>query len=1101
MNTGRRCQNGRATIYPLGKQGKYHKMTIDSDATQRTLNERHKDSFVTRHAPFWQLPPLFLVCLLACAIPATGQESAQVPDWENPAVIGLNKEKAHAPFVLASEKGTDPRVVSLNGLWRFKWSPDPESRPTEFYKQDYSVAQWDLIQVPGNWQMQGFGLPIYTNMAYPFKSDPPRVTSKPSRSFYSYAHRNTVGSYCTAFDAPESWLHQHVFLNFAGVKSAFYVWVNGQKVGYSQGSMTPAEFDITPFIQPGENRLAVEVYRWSDGSYLEDQDMWRLSGIFRDVDLLIRPATFIRDFAVTAEPDASLAQARVVVEVTVENRSRVATAGLTVEAVISGGLVRLALSKETGPIDASTHQSVSLETVLDRPLLWSAETPNLYDLQLILRNARQEIVDTVHWRFGVKKVAVEGELFTINGRAVKLKGVNRHEHHPRTGRHLDRQTMIRDIELLKQANINMVRTSHYPDDPLFYELCDIYGLYVMDETNQESHGFGIGNAVLGGDPLWEAAHVDRAVSVVQRDKNHACVILWSLGNEGGRGRNLRDMAEAVKGIDPTRPVYCDSDRSVSAIYDDGYLPPERLKQLGERISDRPVFMREYAHAMGNSGGNLQEYWDVIYADRSIVGGAIWDWVDQGIAKRIDGSPLHYDDHPASLLLKDNEYWAYGGDFGDRPNDGTFCINGLVGPDRAPHPHYYEVQKVYQPIIFELESSDPLRIKVTNHYEFLSLDHVDVRYAFTANGKAKDSGVLACESLRPGDSRTIEIPRPEWLESTSEDICLNLTTQLKAPVLWAQEGFRVAREQFTLKPPTVETLQAVQGRLDVQETHEDIRVQGDRFQAAFSKGTGALVSWIRDNDELLRGPLEPYFWKPANDNQKRNNYNRRLGPWRTAAANRVVRQIEATQKDGLVVVHCLMDLPNIGAEYTLDYTINGQGQIQVQAEYQPQKASIPLMPKFGMRVQLQDRFDHIAWYGRGPVENYPDRKSGASVGLYESDLAHFVTDYVAPQDNANRCDVRWFSLADPNGALICVTGFQGLCFRAWPYTETDLEKAKHPFELPTRDLINLNIDLNIHGVGGNDSWGARILNKYTIDGNKPHRHGFILEYQRIGQQAI
>lgn len=1037
---------------------------------------------------------MFLVCLLSYTIPAGAQDAPQVPDWENPAVIGLNKEKAHAPFELASEKANDTRVLSLNGLWRFRWSPDPESRPAEFYQQDYSLDHWGLIQVPGDWQMQGFGLPIYTNIGYPFRRDLPRVTGDPSRSFYSYSHRNPVGSYCATFEAPETWLNQRVFLNFAGVKSAFYVWVNGQKVGYSQGSMTPAEFDITPVIQPGENKLAVEVYRWSDGSYLEDQDMWRLSGIFRDVDLFIRPTTFIQDFGVRAEPDASLVHARVAIEVTVENRSKARAEGMTVEAVISHGLVRLASSKDIVPIDASSQKSISLEAILDHPQLWSAETPNLYELQLTLTNGRQEVIDTVHWRFGVKKVAVQGELFTINGQPVKLKGVNRHEHHPRTGRHLDRQTMVRDIVLLKQANINMVRTSHYPNDPLFYELCDVYGLYVMDEANQESHGFGIGNRVLGDDPAWEAAHVDRAVSVVQRDKNHACVILWSLGNEGGRGRNFRAMAEAVKAIDPTRPVYSDSDRSVSAIYDDGYPSPDRLRQLGARISDRPVFLREYAHAMGNSVGNLREYWDVIDADPSIVGAAIWDWVDQGIAKRIDGSPLHYDDHPAALALKDDEYWAYGGDFGDTPNDGAFCINGLIGPDRVPHPHYYEVQKVYQPIAFKLEGQDPLRIKVTNRYDFRSLDHVDIRYDLSANGIAKDSGVLACGRLRPGDSRTVEIPRPTWLESTSEDICLNLAAQLKAPAVWAEEGFRVAREQFVLMRATVETVQTVQGRLDVQETSEQIRVRGDGFQAVFSNARGALVSWIRENDELLRGPLEPYFWKPANDNQKRNNYNRRLGAWRMAAANRVVKQVEVTRGDGLVKIYCLMDLPDVGAEYTLDYTINGRGQIQVQAEYQPQRSNIPLMPKFGMRVQLQDRFDDIVWYGRGPFENYPDRKSGALIGLYESTLAHFVTDYVAPQDNANRCDVRWFSLADQDGHRIQVTGLQDFCFRAWPYTETDLEKANHPFELPARDLINLNIDLNIHGVGGNDAWGARTLDQYTIHGNQSYRFGFILECQ-------
>ena len=1065
-------------------------ITKNSELAQQALNIRREDYFMAFHFPFYRL--LSLVMFLFCASLTQAQKS-QAHDWENPEIIGINKEKAHATIVLPSEKASDPRIVSLNGLWRFKWSPDPQSRPMDFYKQDYSAAQWDLIQVPGNWQMQGFGLPIYTNMSYPFRANPPSVTSEPQRSFYSYSHRNPVGSYCTTFNVPDSWLNKRLFINFGGVKSAFYIWINEQKVGYSQGSMTPAEFDITSFIQQGENKLAVEVYRWSDGSYLEDQDMWRLSGIFRDVDLFIRPATFIQDFKVTAEPDDSLTQAQVAVQVTIENRSEETAGGLTVETIISNGFVYQTLWKNIEPIAASAQNSISLETILNNPLLWSSGTPNLYDLQLNLKNAEQEIIDTIHWRFGVKKVVVDGELFKINGRSIKLKGVNRHEHHPRTGRHVDRQTMRRDVELLKQANINMVRTSHYPDDPFFYELCDIYGIYIMDEANQESHGFGIGNSVMGQNPLWKNAHVDRAVSVVQRDKNHACVILWSLGNEGGRGRNMIAMAEAVKSIDTTRPVFSDSDRSVSAIYDDGYLSPERLQQLGQRISDRPVFMREYAHAMGNSEGNLQEYWDVIYADPSIMGAAIWDWVDQGIAKRIDGSPLRYDNHPAALSLKDNEYFAYGGDFGDVPNDGAFCINGLIGPDRVPHPHYYQVQKVYQPVIFELVSADPISIKITNYYDFMSLDHLDISYSFTANGKVKESDVFVLKTLHPGESETIEISSPQWLDSISEDICLNISAQLKSPTLWAEEGFSVAREQFILKNAKVETLQAAQGNLDVQENPEDIQISGEDFKIIVSKNKGTLLSWVVKDNELLQGQLAPYFWKPANDNQKRNSYERRLGPWKAAAADLVLKQIEATQENGFVKVHCSMDLYDV-AEYTLDYTINGKGQIQVQAKYQPRQTSIPLMPKFGMRVQLQDRFNKIAWYGRGPYENYPDRKTGYLIGLYESKLSNFITNYIVPQDNANRCDVRWFSLEDQNGNRIRVTGLQELCFRAWPYTEDDLEKAKHPFDLPDRDLINLNIDLNIHGVGGNDAWGARTMDQYTIDGNKPYSYGFILEYR-------
>lgn len=1031
----------------------------------------------------------FFAAFLCCSLSLSAQESGTKPDWENPAVIGVNKEPAHAPFVLPSEKDHDARVVSLNGMWHFKWSPDPESRPADFYTMDYSVAAWDSIQVPGNWQMQGYGLPIYTNMKYPFKTDLPKVTNEPPRNFYSFEHRNPVGSYCTTFDVAEAWMNRRVFLNFGGVKSAFYVWINGKQVGYSQGSMTPAEFDISDYIHPGENKLAVEVYRWSDGSYLEDQDMWRLSGIFRDVDLFIRPTAYIQDFAVLTEPNESFDKASVAIHVAVENRSAAPLENLTVEAILSG----MSVSETVGVLDVAENRSAALMLSLDHPRLWSAETPHLYDLQLILKNG-DDVLETIHWRFGVKTVAVDGDVFEINGKAVKLKGVNRHEHHPRMGRHVDMQTMIRDIELIKRANINMVRTSHYPNDPFFYELCDLYGIYVMDEANQESHGFGIGNTILGDDPAWEAAHVDRIVSVVERDKNHACVILWSLGNEGGRGRNFKAMAEAAKAIDPTRPLYSDSDRSVSAIYDEGYLSPERYRRLGEEIKDRPVFMREYAHAMGNSVGNLQEYWDVIYADESIVGGAIWDWVDQGIAKPIDGSLLHYDEHPENLSLKEGEFWAYGGDFGDQPNDGAFCLNGLIGSDRVPHPHYYEVQKVYQPILFELVDENPLRIKVINRYDFLSLDYVNLQYTFSMDGKDMETHVLNCKALPPGETCVVEISPPSEVIASSVDLCLTLSAHLASAALWADTGFRVAREQFVLKHATVAPVQAAGGTLTVQQDDGETRVLGADFQIVVSTQNGALVSWISDDEELLMGPLEPYFWKTPNDNQRRNGYENRLGVWRDAAAKREVKAIKTENKDGLVTLRFLMSLPSVGAEYALSYTVNGRGQLQVQADYQPLSSDIALMPKFGMRMQLQERFKHITWYGRGPYENYPDRKTGALIGTYASKLDDLITDYAVPQDNANRCDVRSFSLSDEQGKGIRVTGLQNLCFRAWPYLEDDLEKAKHSFGLSDRNLINLNIDLNIHGVGGNDAWGARTLDAYTIDGKKPYSYGFIVEVE-------
>ena len=1030
-------------------------------------------------------------------VKSSAQEIKGINDWENPDVVGINKEKAHATLYLPSEKWSIPDIVSLNGTWKFHWSPDPGSRPVDFYKTDYSVSQWADIVVPGNMEMQGFGIPIYTNITYPFQKDPPSVTSEPPRNFTSYSCRNPVGSYCTTFQAPENWNNKLVFLNFDGVQSAMVVWVNGQKAGYSQNSMSPAEFDITSFIHKGENKLAVEVYRWCDGSYLEDQDMWRMSGIFRDVDLFVRPKSFIEDFSVIADPDKNYANAFVKINVNVENRSNARIKNLTIEAKISGNtasgkIIDIELSKKINIAEGISSNPINLETSLNQPLVWSAETPSLYDLHLNLKNDRNGIIQTVHSRFGVRKVEVHGDLFTINGRAVKLKGVNRHEQHPHTGKHVDRQTMVRDMELMKQANINMIRTCHYPNDPLFYELCDEYGFYVMDEANHESHGFGIGNKEIGNNPVWKKAHVDRAVSLVQRDKNHACIIFWSLGNEGGRGSNLIAMADTVKKLDSTRLIYSDTQRDVSAIYDEGYLHPDQLKKLGEEIKDRPVFLREYAHVMGNSGGNLQEYWDVIYADSSLVGGAIWEWVDQGLAKKRDGSPLKYSEHPAGLKLMDGEFYAYGGDFGDYPNDGIFCIKGLVASDRTPNPHYFEVQKVYQPIVFELESIKPLTVKVTNRYEFLSLREFDLSYEFTSNGKTIKSGKLADNSLLPGSTGEIQIPFPAAFDTISTEVCLNLYSHLKKATLWAEEGFCVAREQFVVKPGIFKNIEAIGRDINVKESTTEISIQTDSCRLIFNKMNGALISWKRNGSELLHGSLEPYFWKPANNNQKQSNYNQTLGKWKNAASNRVVVNVEVKKREGLATIGFQMSLPEIGADYTLKYAVNSHGQIQVEAEYQPKNDSIPKIPKFGMRLQISDRFNYIRWYGRGPFENYPDRKTAAMIGLYESKLENFITNYSVPQDNANRCDVRWISLADQNDNSISITGLQPLCFRAWPYDEDDLEKANHPFDLPSRDFVNLNIDLNIHGVGGDDSWGAPTMEKYTNPGNKPYSYGFILE---------
>ena len=828
-----------------------------------------------------------------------------------------------------------------------------------------------------------------------------------AKDWTAYENRNPVGSYVTFFDVTKEMLSQNLILHFGGVHSAFYVWVNGQKVGYSQNSMSPAEFDVTKYLRAGQNKLAVEVYRWSDGSYLEDQDMWRLSGIFRSVQLWVRPLVHIADYHVTAEPNSDYSKATVRAKIQVCNTGNKAAKKL--KAIMNirenyRGTIPMILSGDT--------TSIELTCTIDKPKLWSAEKPNLYPFSVELQDAKGNTIEHFDYHFGVKKVEVVGEVFKINGKNVKLRGVNRHDHHPKTGRYVDDATYEEDIRLMKQANINFLRTSHYPDREYLYELCDKWGIYVMDEANHETHGYGYANKVMGEDLTFQKAHVDRAESLVKRDFNHPSIILWSLGNEGGVGPNIEAMYNKVKELDTTRPPFYDSDRRYSAIWDDSYLYPDDLRKNAQQVTDKPFMMREYAHAMGNSCGNLQEYWDVIYADSSICGAAIWDWVDQGLEK--DG------------------YYAYGGDFGDKPNDGPFCINGLIGPDRKPHPHYYEVQYVYQPLQFVRDADGTIRL--------INRD------CFT-------------------DPSEYEIIR-DTIEYDDETV-LNVYARLRHDTPWAPKGFVVAREQFVLQPS--QFFLAFAGRDTVaEETDEGFVAPTNNGSITISK-TGALTSWIVNGKEMLQGSLEPYFWKPENDNQNAAHFARRTAVWKDAADKRTVKSIRV---EGRQVI-AEMSLP-VGADLKLTYDLKADGRIMVNMDYQPTATNIATMPKFGMRMRLPADYTQIKYYGRGPWEN----------------LSDYQTEYIHPQDNGNRCDVRWFEIGN-----LRIDGWQPLCIRAWDYGEEDLEGARHPQDIPRGRFVNLNIDLDIHGVGGTDTWGKRTLPQYTIDGNQPHHYSFILSNEQ------
>ena len=1062
-------------------------------------------------------PLLLLVPVFAAA--------QSVPDWENPDVIGINKLPYHVTLGNPSTHSTNPQITYLDGTWKFHWSPDPDSRPPGFFEPGYDVSGWDDIHVPCDWQMQGFGTPIYTNSRYPFRREPPYVTRTNDRNWTAFENRNPVGSYVTVFNASDISGHNWI-LEFEAVSSAFYVWVNGQKVGYSQNSMSPAEFDITSYLKEGENLLAVEVYRWCDGSYIEDQDFWRLSGIFRSVKLWRRPLQHISDYRVSLIPSADFGSAAINVAVELANMARFKSDDMSVRVSLTGRNadgkdVKKILSSTAKTIKAGDTVSLDMAGVLERPLVWSAEKPNLYECLIELLDAKGNLVESFVQNTGVRRIEKRGEVMYINNQPVKLRGVNRHDHHPRTGHYVDPETTELDIKLMKQANINMLRTSHYPDSPILYELCDRYGLYVMDEACQESHGFGLRNRQMGNDPQWMKAHVDRAESLVRRDFNHPSILFWSLGNEGGSGVNMQAMRNKVDELDSTRLVFCDTDLSVSDLYDDSYLSPARLKQVAERVNDRPFWMREYAHMMGNSGGNLTEYWDVIYSDPSIAGAAIWDWVDQGIAKPIDGSPLAY--KGSGLKLEDGEFWAYGGDFGDMPNDGNFVINGLLAPDRTPHPHYYEVKHVYQPLKFELlnvnEEDCYAYVKVINLDFFTGINEYDYEALIVgADGRVlHDSDGRSLKGLKPDENAVIRIPFVEgWLDATGprgsinsnwtfRDVVLQIFAKLKEPTLWADAGYVVAYDQFAVDVTEILdnpiSLEVLSKRIKPGKALKYLEKGGFSFDSL-----GALVSWKHQGREVLAGPLEPYFWKPANDNQLRNDYERSMGVWRLAASDRKLLSSEFSlyrgnrKQQGTLICKFTYALP-VGATLNVTYflDLDSKTKVEVDMDYTPDSVRVESMPKFGLRMRVPSGYDNVSWVGRGPWENYPDRKLGALFGQYSLPLDEYMTDYVYSQDNSNRADVDNILLTGQGLPSLSISewgyGFpKGVNARIWNYSEEDLEKARHGYELPERDYLNINIDSEIIGVGGNDAWGARTEPQYIPSAKEPHSLSFSISLE-------
>jgi len=1016
---------------------------------------------------------------------------AAVPDWENEQVVGWNKEPGRAtafPYpdrerAIRATREATPYLQSLNGPWRFHWVPHPDQRPVDFYKPDFDVRSWKTIPVPSNWQCQGYDTPLYTNITYPFQADPPRVMGEPPADYTNFKARNPVGSYRRTFQVPSDWKGRQVFLQFDGVDSAFYLWINGQQVGYSEDSRTPAVFHINRYLQDGSNVLAVEVYRYSDGSYLEDQDFWRLSGIYRNVYLWSTADLHLRDFFVHTDLDDRYRDAQLRVEAEVRNFAAEPQA-FTVEAELldAAGKTVVQGVAANGEAAAGANAAVTLTKPVTNPAKWSAEQPNLYRLLLTLKDAAGKVVEVTTCNVGFRRVEIKDRFLLVNGQRIYLKGVNRHEHVPADGHTVSVESMIQDIKLMKQLNINAVRTCHYPNDPQWYELCDRLGLYVIDEANIESHGMGYGEKSLAKDPAWKEAHLDRTRRMVQRDKNHPSVIIWSLGNEAGNGVNFYATYDWIKQRDASRPVQYERaglERNTD-IYCPMYATIEHMVDYAKKKPDRPLIQCEYAHAMGNSVGNLQDYWNAIEAHPSLQGGFIWDWVDQGLLVDVPKG-------------RGEKYFAYGGDFGDRPNDGNFCCNGVVHPDRTPHPHAWEVKKVYQNVKVRAVDLATGKVRVQNKYFFTNLNEFEAKWLLRRDGRELQAGSLGRLDVPPQASQEVTVPIDRPGHDGGEYL-LTVSFALAEDKPWGGKGHVVAWDQFEMPWKHVSPAELSGGNSspDLKTAEDRLLVSGDGFAATIDKASGALVSYQVDGAELLTAPLVPNFWKAPNDNQIRSRYMQQTQPWRTAAAGRQLVALETSDSGGILQVTARCQLPVGDSGYQIVYRFARDGRVGIEAAYTPGAGKSPLLPRFGVTWTMPPAYDRVAWYGRGPHETYWDRQTGGEIAIYESTVDELVFPYVRPQDTGNRCDVRWMTLVNQEGVGVRITGNAPLSASVWPFTIADVEAAMHPYELPRRDFNTVFVDHRLHGVGGDNSWGALTHPEYTLPGDRPYRLGFSIE---------
>lgn len=1024
-------------------------------------------------------------------------------DWENQAIVGINRVAARAELLpappvapqpaplgaseagggwhgagsSADREGVNTTLASvgsragtpyfrlLNGVWKFQYYAAPSLVDEEFATPDFDDAGWDDLEVPSCWQMHGYGRPHYTNIMYPFPVDPPHVPTE-----------NPTGCYRQVFTVPAGWEGRRVHVNFRGVDSAFYVWVNGQKIGFSKGSRLPAEFDITDAIEPGENVLAVEVLQWSDATYLEDQDMWWLSGIFRDVYLTAIASVSVFDVFVKTNLDSQYKDAELAVEAVIRNMGPAGVNGYSLHCTLLDGQGQAVLDKPlVGTFDAPAGgtATLNLQAGVAQPRQWTAETPYLYTLVLHVRDGAGHVVDATGVRVGFRKVEMKDGCILVNGRHVIFKGVNRHDTDPDTGRAVTYEAMVRDIVLMKQHNINAVRTSHYPNDPRFYDLCDEYGLYLVAETDVETHGFGYQDNI-SMYPEWQAAFVDRMQRMVEAYKNHPSIVMWSLGNESGFGCNHEAMTDWTRERDNTRLIHYERDQEnkIVDVVSRMYASPEQLVELANKYNNqRPVILCEYAHAMGNGPGVFQEYWDVFLSNPHVQGGFVWEWADHGLRMEDENG---------------EEWYAYGGDFGDEPNDTNFVCDGLVFPDRTPSPGLIEYKKYCEPVAVEAIDAAKGVLRVTNRYDFVSLEHLAIGWNLIEDGKAVQGGMVESAKVGARQSAEVRVPLVRPVNAAGKEYFLNLRFTLKADTGWAKAGHEVAFAQAAVpwgEPKGFAIGRAAGSMLEVQQDKTGVAVVAEDFSLVFDKVHGVIADWTYQGVALIEAGPRLNFWRAPIDND-------RFGPsfekvWREAGLDALQHRtigcevVEQGREKVVIRVRSRVAPPVLRTGFLCEYeyVIHNSGDVVLTVSGTPQ-GEWPHLPRIGLQMSLPMEFENAAWYGRGPGECYVDSKRACPVGRYGSKVMDLYTPYVYPQENGNREDVRWVALTNDRGVGLYVQGMPLVNFSAQYFTTKDLEKARHTNELEPREFVTVNLDYRQCGLGSG-SCGPQTFERYRV----------------------